>query len=335
MKLEKFSGELTANMNLTILVYGWYNQGNLGDDLFVDAFKSIFPNFNFIFTDHIESKHLQDIDGVFFGGGSFLGEPLKISNDIVFELLKQQKIMYIGVGSETDIHPTHKQLLPLAKLIALRSGVNFDAIKQINANTIVIPDLVYALEIPPALSKISKSILYIPNILVIPKWDEPHWKHAAWDYFKIEIAQVLDTYIQDKYTINFLPFCINSKLNDYNAAAEISNRMNKLNGKSILDKPNDAKSALETISKYDIVITQRFHGTILAEMAGTHCLTIHHHDKLKHSTGARISYYSSSKNYLIEEINKLLSIKVNTILPIESNIFITLKQKAEYALCRN
>jgi hypothetical protein len=70
-------------------------------------------------------------------------------------------------------------------------------------------------------------------------------------------------------------------------------------------------------------------------MAQTPSLTIHHHDKLKNSAGSKVSYYSSNKNLLLEEIKPLLDGKKNSILPIDSNIFIELREKVEDAICRS
>jgi polysaccharide pyruvyl transferase WcaK-like protein len=330
--LEKLSGlQVTKN----ILVYGWYNQNNLGDDLFIEAFKKIFPQYNFIFTDCIEENNLQNIDAVFFGGGSFLGEPLKYIGSNTLNILKSKKIFYIGVGAETSIDENHLQLLKLSSLIALRSGVNFNEIKDLNNNVIIIRDLVYALDFNINESKIEKSILFIPNITLVPKWSYPHWQHAAWDYFKIETAQLLDYYIKEGFTINFLPLCTNNELNDRNAAIEIINRMDSGNLNLILEKPKDINSIINILSKYNIVITQRFHGSILSEMAGVSAITIYHHDKLKNVNGEKVSYYGSSKNILIEKINNILYSKIDPVLPIDRNIFIDLKQKVEYEICRS
>ena len=70
-----------------ILVYGFYFKGNLGDDLFVDAFKALFPAFNFTFVDQISISDLQDVDAVFIGGGSFLGDPINIADDATWDAL--------------------------------------------------------------------------------------------------------------------------------------------------------------------------------------------------------------------------------------------------------
>lgn len=318
---------------MKVLVYGWYGKGNLGDDLFVDAFKHIFPEYNFTFTDHIKLSQLDDMGAVFFGGGSFIGEPLKITPEAL-EVVKNKNIFYIGVGSETSIHESHQQLIALAKLVAIRSNSQVDVIKKLNSNVIIIPDIVYSLPTNPNSEKISRSILFIPNISVVPKWDSPHWKHAAWDYFKIELAQALDVLSKEKYQIKFLPFCINKKLNDSYAAGEIINRMCDSVDNMILEQPKDLVSTINLMSKYQISITQRFHGTVLSEMSKTPCLTIHHHDKLKNSAGSKISYYESNKNRLLEEIKLVLDRKVDLVLPIDRDIFISLRGQVENEICR-
>lgn len=306
-------------MSIRILVYGWYGQGNLGDELFKDSFKNLFPDYHFIFTDHINDSHLHNIDAVFFGGGSFLTDSPKIK-ETALSLIKKLPIFYIGVGAETQINPTHQELMKLAKLIAIRSSVNLHNIKKINDHTIVIPDLVFSLDHRLS-SKIEKSILVIPNILVVPKWSDPHWMHCSWDYFKNEFSQVLDEYFAQGYRISFMPMCINDQINDQNASIEIINRMSKRRDHFLLDKPRAIDDALKTISKYEIVITQRYHGFVLSQLARTHCLTIHHHDKLKNTGGNCLSYYGLSKSVLIDQINTIKSSNIVNVLPIDRDIF--------------
>ena len=307
-------------MSPRILVYGWYGQGNLGDDLFIECFKQLFPTYNFIFTDHITASHLKNVDAVFFGGGSFLTDSPKISAEAL-DILKKLRIFYIGVGTETKINPVHQELMKLAKLIATRSSVNIDSVKEINPNTILIQDLVYCLPEQSCSNKIKDSILVIPNILVVPKWSDPHWKHVSWDFFKTEFCQLLDEYCKQGYNIKFLPMCINDHWNDQNAAVEIINRMTEGKGSFILNKSVDIQSAIETISKYELVISQRFHGTVLARLARTPCLTIHHHDKLKNIGDYSLSYYGLSKSNVIEQINKSKSFNISDILPIDRDIY--------------
>lgn len=333
MRLEKSFGWFTTEMKIKTLVYGYYDKSNLGDDLFADAFQSLFPNYQFTFTDHIKPHHLENMDAVFFGGGSFLAESLKASPE-AFELLKKMNLFYIGVGSETALDKRHQELISLAKLVAVRTQQNFSNIQQLNPNSMVMPDLVYALEAQPSEEKIPKSILVIPNVLVVPKWNDPHWKHVAWDYFKSEFIQAVDALVIDQYRIDFLPFCQNVYLNDSFAAAELLSRSNTMIDKTLYDKPKDFQSAINIISKYNLVITQRFHGNILSEIAGIPTLTIHHHDKLKGVNGATLSYYGLTKNLLLDNIKSLMS-NSTSVLPIDRDIYIELKQRVEHEICRS
>jgi hypothetical protein len=298
-----------------ILVVGYYGKNNLGDELFKDAFRELFPNFNFTFVDNINI--VEGFDAIFFGGGSFLSDASNISKDFINQI--KIPIYYIGVGTETDIHPIHLKLMKSAKLIATRS--NIKKALEINTNSILIPDLVYSLQHKFLhQSKIEKSILLIPNTYTIPTNKDPHWKHNSWQHFKFEFSQFLDYLIEEKYKISFFSMCNDEKLNDKNAAIEIINMMNEIGVKEELD--------INNIGKYSSIITQRFHGIILAELARVPYLSIHHHDKLKSSflnEGIFTSFYGCYKGSLIDDFNKILELNISYNLPIEKNIFEQLK----------
>jgi hypothetical protein len=98
-----------------VLVCGWYGDdgngiGNLGDDLFIRAFRALFPTLTLIFTASITADKLADVDAVFFGGGSFLGGAPSIAINAI-PILKTKKLFYIGVGVESYIHPLHLELM--------------------------------------------------------------------------------------------------------------------------------------------------------------------------------------------------------------------------------
>jgi len=307
-----------------VLVYGWYHQGNIGDELFMDAFKHLFPDFNFEFTEIITSEKLQDVDAVFFGGGSFLlGNP-NIEGPAL-QQLKSKKIFYIGVGVETHIHPIHIELMKLAKLIATRSFDQINRLKDINPNVIGIPDLVHVLQSKvPSCVKQKKTILVMPNICVVPKVSDAHWKHAAWTYFKSEFVQFLDHMVYNGYEIKFFPMCESLEASDTWASNELVSHMERRHASMILpNPPKTFEEIMSLVSQHELLITQRFHGIILSEMANTSYISIHHHDKLKNhksNFGQSISYYNSSKQVFIDTFSSILSNSTNS-LPIESNTF--------------
>lgn len=300
---------------LTVLVFGYYKyNGNIGDDLFMEAFKNMFPAYNFIFTDHITSDILKDVNAVFIGGGSFLNEKPTIVNDAL-KLLLQKNIFYLGVGAETDIHPIHQLLMSKAKLIAIRSD-NLEKIKEFNDNVICIPDLVYSLQDKIQQSeKIKNSILVIPNITAVPQYNDPYWQQLSWEHYKIELAQFLDELVLQKYTVNFLPMCHNDTLQDQWAIAEIFNKMTNKNIKLIVNAEHNMESISKVISKYETVLTQRYHGMIVADMCGINHISVYHHDKLK--TDNSLSLYEASKDKLYEKLN---NIKQENML-IKQNIY--------------
>lgn len=307
---------------MKILVFGFFNKDNLGDELFKEAFKHLFPEFDLYFTDYITIELLKNKDAIFIGGGSFLDQNPTIQEGALIPLAKIP-LFYIGIGAETTIHETHKNLMRRAKLIAIRSP-HLDKIKEINENVIEIPDIVYSLASKiNNKNKIDKSILYIPNSLLLPKWNDPHWKHMSWSYWKLEIAQTFDYLIENGYIISTYPMSINVKSNDNDAALEIFNMMH-CNDRVLKLDPynfNEFDKIISLFSRFSTIISQRYHGSILAEMAGAPYISIAHHDKLKqtyYNYGSFTSYFETSKSKLLNEIKNSYNQK---IIPIDTNIF--------------
>lgn len=308
---------------MNILVNGWFGAGNIGDELFKEAFHTLFPQYDFTFVNQITKVNLAKADAVFIGGGSFLQGDPKL--DDCLELLTQKKLFYIGVGVETDIHATHQKLMQRASLIAIRTPQCLDKIQLLNKNVICIPDLVYSLQSKVKSSDKTKSVLVIPNLIVVPCWSDPHWKHSSWDYFKSEFAQFLDELAEAGNNIGFLSMCKNKYGSDEWAAAEILNKMKQKPKTHIVPYGNYSLSEVTSIiSQYQSVVTQRFHGIVLAEMASTPYISLYHHDKLKTaypSRGSFLSYYGLYKQKLHEEFNSINKKDFSSNLLIEPNIF--------------
>jgi polysaccharide pyruvyl transferase WcaK-like protein len=328
---EKSSGSPYTKMTSPrVLVYGWYNKGNIGDQLFIEAFRNLFLDLDFVFTESITVASLQSVSIVIFGGGSFLLDAPQVQ-PAALPLLEDKRIFYLGVGVEASVHPIHQNLMRRAELLAIRSPVSLDFTKSINPNTVVIPDLVYCLQDKIIQSpKYKKSVLILPNITVVPRWSDPHWKHVAWEYFKTEFAQFLDWLISEQYQIGFLAMCSNKEMEDHWASAEIISRMKRRNSQYIINHSfTDMENLSSVFSKYETVITQRFHGVVLSEMMRIPHLVIHHHDKLKDcypSEGNYLSYYGATKHELISQFSLTRRINYSSVLPIEPNIFDRIKQ---------
>jgi polysaccharide pyruvyl transferase WcaK-like protein len=328
---------------MQILVIGFYKKCNLGDNFFIEAYQSIFPNFNFTFDDQITEENILNKDAIFFGGGSFLeGEP-NVPKGMI-ERLKNKKIFYLGAGAETVIHPWHKFLLKHAKLIAARSVKSFDKLKELNPNTILCKDLAYALNKKVIKNKEKKvnSILFIPNAHAVSKWDCPTWKHSAWEFFKSETAQAFDTLIEKGYSIDVLSMCHNLNHKDHYAAAEIVNKMKNGNVSFLPFYEYKFSKFTSLLSQYSLIVSQRFHGLVVADMIGVPSINIHHHDKLKDFSAMlnkNVDFYRCSKDHLLNAIDGVSF--TATVAPsdsdmaINTNIFDSLKERIEQLILRD
>lgn len=305
------------------LVYGFYGKANLGDQLFEQAFKHLFPSIDFTFTDCFTEHNIQDADLIIFGGGSFLYAPI---NGFKHLFSFKKPICYIGVGIETDIHPMHQELMRTAYLIAHRSRK--EQVKQLNTNgrIIAIPDIVYALgDIATISPPKPKSILVLPNAEILPNNNDAHWKFSSWNYFKSEFSQLLDELKKSDYIIHFAPLCTMPTKHDLGAATEIINQMTRGSfDDQLFNLSDDFAKLTAIISQYEMVISQRYHGAILAHICMRPCIALAHHDKLKDISDASLSlsYYGISKQKLYQALS---SAKTKPIMPINSNSYEELK----------
>jgi len=343
-------------MKKQVVVYGWYGPEtrNIGDQLFERVFRNLLPDCDLFFTSKIPTQSKVKTDLLIFGGGSFLDQPIKASHypdglmaptftEPIFANgltdPKCAKIAYIGVGAE-GIHHDHDILLRHAKFAALRSNTNLPLVSKLCPDTMVIPDLVYSLantgtHVRTPAQK--KSILFCPNISCVPKYDSSAWMHNSWNHFKFEFAQALDTLIAQGYAIDYLPMCVNPYQIDDFAMAEINNLMHK--GHLIRDVVYSVVEGIDPLIKlfasYGAVITQRFHGAILSELARTPYLCIAHHDKLRSTSfneGIFTDFYASSKASILKAFDQTIALDLSSDLPIDQHSFDSLKVRLNQLL---
>lgn len=287
-----------------VLVYGFYGKGNVGDELMKKALVRLFQphGVTLSFTDHIgvpeltvlERGDTTYVDAVIFGGGSIMyADPLITPAAMALLLSKQIPVFYVGVGGETGPSPKHQQLLDVAQAAFFRE--------------LDMPDLAYSLvpdlQLPPAPAD-PKGLLFVPNVELVPTHADPHWMHVAWEHFKNEVAQVLDRCVDRKVPVSMLLMCNNDRQEDAWAAGEVISRMCH-RGKAVHVYAAGGLETLSLMQHHQVVVTQRYHGIIMAEMAGVPYVTITHHDKLKFAhphRGSQVSYHGVQKDALTDAI---------------------------------
>jgi len=201
-----------------LLVYGYYGKGNLGDNLIEESIRYFFRDYELKFCNKIVVSDLLYCDGIIIGGGSILEGKIE-KKGVSLEMIKSKVIVYLGIGGETYIHSDHIELMKVSKVIGLRAG--YDHIKseleKYNIKCIYkMLDLVYLYFIScgKLISnnegfnnegiKNEGSILVIPNISVVPKLGDGHWKYVAWDYYLSEFVQFLSELEKGGKVVRFL-----------------------------------------------------------------------------------------------------------------------------------
>lgn len=299
------------------LVYGWYNRGNCGDELMKLALVTAFLPCGLAleFVDSIDD--LDNVDAVLFGGGSILVDAPHVSPSALEALLHSDvPTFYVGVGLETNVHDVHKALLAVAKKVAHRSPERPQWVK----NATVIDDLVYSLapRMVAAANVVQPvdELLIFPNVELVPMHDSPHWMHVSWERYKDEMAQALDELVDRGIRPAFALMCQNPVQDDEWAASEIVARMKKRSTAFKMHRIDACSTDIVSLMRsHKAVVTQRYHGIVLAEIAGIPYVSISHHDKLRYATphrGTMLDYHGVTKGELLKSIECTL---VQTLSP--------------------
>lgn len=286
---------------MRVLVYGWYGRGNVGDELMGQALRSMFEHrgIELSFVPSLVLADVMSADAVIVGGGSILNAAIIAEPEALRALLERKRpVFYLGVGTETAIDPTHAALLRVSRFTSPRSSAWPDWVP----NVYPVPDLVYSLGSTDVAPEAGVSLLVVPNLEVVPRWTDPHWMHVAWERYKDEFAQFLDAVVDDGSRVSFLLMCKNPVMDDVWPAHELVARMKRRSTMFHMERAsNEPIELLRSMGQHSLVITQRFHGIVLAQMAGVPCVAVGHHDKLRDVVpfnGTFVSYHGCTKDQL-------------------------------------
>lgn len=293
-----------------ILVYGWYGHGNVGDELFRDAFRQLMPGVQLTFVDKITRRDIEGKGAVVFGGGSFLYKEPRLESGVL-DILLRIPTAYAGVGVESEVNDIHLQIMKKSILVAVRTAAGVELLKSKGVESICTPDIVHLIPRSESI-RTPNSILFVPNVETIPMWNAPSWATLAWERFKNETAQFMDERLEKGWKISFFSMCKNPRMNDLWAATEIVAKMTRRS--TGFEMIQGSELSLDDIFKHfssrSVVISQRYHGLVLAEMVNTPSISLHHHDKLKRISpfrGEKVPYYEFCKRPLHETVDIVCS----------------------------
>lgn len=309
-----------------IAVYGWYGHNNIGDEAYKLAFCEMLVGHDLVFMDTMP-KDPQNFDALIVGGGSFLEAPVRgsVSHTI--------PVAFVSVGSRA-VHPTWKPYLERAAVVVVRDLQTQATLSRYSSNVKVLPDLVFGLTnlFDDKVSE-TPSLLYIPNVHLLPKGQSPSYVKAAWDWFSCQLAEAFD-HLSQKYSIQILGMCSNKSENDLWAGASVISQMSNRARAELITNPSLHHGSFgfeDIIRDKHIVVTQRLHGYVYARKYNKKCVTISHHDKLNdvvnymdgvspNSSTALLDYYAFSKKVFYESLDALLRAPTQSPIPKENTL---------------
>lgn len=301
-------------MSLNVLVMGWYGRQNAGDELMKHAIARLLKarGAQVTFVDRIDAATVEGVDGVVFGGGSILHDDPNVSTDVV-DLMASAglPVCYLGVGGETTISPVHQRLIDVSPIVVFRE--------------LDVPDLAFALGAKvPTVERRPDSLLVVPNVEVLPTCNDPHWMHVAWERYKNEVAQALDAMVSRGTQLTFLLMCSATHRDDVWATHELIGRMATRSSDFVVRRARGVvDELLSEFASHSAVLTQRYHGIIMAEMAGTPYVAVYHHDKLRMATpvrGTRLPYHGVQKHELIDGLTGALNATLDPFV-VEASVY--------------
>ena len=292
---------------MNIFVFGWYDQGNLGDEVFKLSFNELWSSVNFTFGNEIPSN-INTYDALWIGGGSFLDQPIYKIDTVTIPLC------FIGVGVSAAIPLINQQALKRAKRIICRDKKLLDNL-PVKDNATAISDLVFArTDLQPLHHKKTRQITVLLNDFVTPIGVAvPEWRSLSYSWFLQEFSKILDRFAAQDYKIKLLPMCINPRVDDRRIAAAIIGRSIYPHRYDWQLNPVCEFDLRAEISKSAFVLTQRFHGLVYSIIEECPCLAICTHDKfnslVKELDLPSVDYYGLTDVVFTDKLKKVLAMQ--------------------------
>lgn len=288
-------------MSLNIALCGFYGKNNFGDDLMQDCLSEVLSssgkNKIHVFSDcertNIENgllnkKHLQ-CDLVIIGGGGIINKNFwTFKNGGIDELINSKKeIIFLNVNVYKDILKENAFIEKLKLLNSKWWVRDFESQKnlsEIGIDSIVMPDIAFYKTKRFVEKRENKKLIFFPNhypfFSSFTNLKTSDWLLAQKNIFLL--ADYFDWLIHFGWeiTISFAQHggSVDDRVIGAMIFAHVKNK-NKINWDII---PVSWEEKIELIKKYELVLSMRYHTTLVAVMNGIPCIDIIHHDKNKY-----------------------------------------------------
>ncbi len=252
---------------MKILILGYYDRGNFGDEAYKVVMKQYLSDhkLTFVCVDDINSVNINRFAGIIVGGGD-------IVNDYFYNKLNPILESYCGFKIALSIG------IPFPKLITTKNFEhynhvfirNYEDVRQLQRVTSTykahfLPDLTFILDQPkriPTISKPTCGIFLVQNLIKFP-------------FFMNDLTKFINM-ISTEYDIIFYLFNTsnNKNENDLEISEIIAEQIQSKNKVTIDMNTYNPTQMLEQIVKLDFAVCVRFHAHIFCMLANVPFISI-------------------------------------------------------------
>lgn len=269
---------------MEILVLGFYNKNNIGDESYKQTFTKLFPQHSLTFVDSLQKEAIDKCEAVLLGGGNV------IRNGFLKQLIKYKpkRIYAFSAGQEEDLGD---QPLPPFKHIYARDKATLATCQAKKIPCTLIPDAALTLEGDPVAGK---------------KWIEQRFKDEKRDLYEKVVVVVVNNYLinggledlsRDAFTFIkfsydfariidetcasfiFLPFGTGMPYDDRVANSWVANKCKYWKKNCVIWDQLDVDTTMNVIAAANLSISSRLHSSIFSFASGTPFIDITHHSK--------------------------------------------------------
>jgi polysaccharide pyruvyl transferase WcaK-like protein len=283
-----------------IIVLGWYNHQNIGDESYKIAFPLLFPNIDFTFTDKLPP--IVDADAIILGGGD---------------------ILYTDFSKQLIAHPT---IPKYAFSVSVREGMDLPPVtfKRIVSRDSVpncewLPDFTFVLK-PNAthgkalINRIfdsqkkhyyEKICAVVINANLMVGHSTLARNAATFEKFAFDLSRLMD---ETPASFLLMPFGNGFPHNDRITNSVIYSRCKFWEKNAIVYEQYSPQDTLDILSAVDVTISSRLHSSVFSCIGGTPFIDITHHDKNRVflQTIGKVAWSVNYWQFSLEQCKKLL-----------------------------
>ena len=285
---------------MNIALCGFYGKNNFGDDLMQDCLSEILSknkkNKVHVFSD-LESENIQDgllnkkhlhCDLIVIGGGGIINKNFWVFKDGgIDDLISSWKeTIFLNVNVYPDILKNEEFILKLKSLNSqwwVRDSESHKILKSIGIDSVVMPDIAFYKTKSVIKNNKEKKLIFFPNYYAFFNAFSDSSVHdwiVAQRNFSV-LANYFNHLIERGWDIT-ISFSQHGEIDDRIIGAMILAQIKDKSKVTWDIIPTSWEEKIKLIQKHDVVLSMRYHTTLISVINRIPCIDIVHHDKNKY-----------------------------------------------------